>query len=179
MGPWCTSGRRQTSGGALEDKVRLVWHYYLLRTVRWSPLKPSLSPYRRLQEAKLNELPNFHRSVKVEGFVDLDIHYLHQPSESPDAIPLLFVHGWPGSYIEVAKMLEPLRNGSNGVAFHVVAPSLPNFGWSQGVRKRGFGLAQYAETCDQLMQSLGYSQYVTQGGDCTRSSYHHLITSIH
>lgn len=119
----------------------------------------------RLQEAKLNELPNFHRSVKVEGFGDLDIHYLHQPSESPDAIPLLFVHGWPGSYIEVAKMLEPLRNGSNGVAFHVVAPSLPNFGWSQGVRKRGFGLAQYAETCDQLMQSLGYSQYVTQGGD--------------
>ena len=71
----------------------------------------------------------------------------------------------PGSYIEVAKMLEPLRNGSNGVAFHVVAPSLPNFGWSQGVSKKGFGLAQYAEVCDQLMQSLGYSQYVTQGGD--------------
>lgn len=48
----------------------------------------------RLQEAKLNELPNYHQNIKVEGFGDLDIHYLHQPSESPDAIPLLFVHGW-------------------------------------------------------------------------------------
>lgn len=72
----------------------------------------------------------------------------------------------PGSYLEVVKMLPALRNGSNGVSFHVVAPSLPNFGWSQGISRTGFGPAQYAETCDQLMQSLGYNQYVTQGGDC-------------
>jgi pimeloyl-ACP methyl ester carboxylesterase len=85
---------------------------------------------------------------------------------SKQQLTLTYLLHRPGSYVEVAKMLEPLRNGSNGVAFHIVAPSLPNFGWSQGVRKTGFGLAQYAETCDQLMQSLGYSQYVTQGGDC-------------
>ncbi|SMQ46570.1 unnamed protein product [Zymoseptoria tritici ST99CH_3D7] len=110
----------------------------------------------RAQEVKLNALPNYKRPIKVEGFVEIDIHYLHQPSENPNAIPLLFVHGWPGSYLEVSKMLASLREGSKGVAFHVVAPSLPNFGWSAGPKKTGFGLAQYAETCDQLMQALGY-----------------------
>lgn len=62
-------------------------------------------------------------------------------------------------------MLDALRDSNNGVSFNVVAPSLPNFGWSQGVVKRGFGLAQYAEVCDQLMSTLGYKKYVTQGGD--------------
>ena len=120
----------------------------------------------KAQEAKLNALPNFHQAVKIDGFGELDIHYLHQRSESvPDAIPLLFCHGWPGSYIEVTKMLAALKQSTNGVSFHVVAPSLPNFGWSEGPKKRGFGLAQYAETCHRLMQALGYRQYVTQGGD--------------
>ncbi|KAK4507477.1 hypothetical protein PRZ48_001212 [Zasmidium cellare] len=119
----------------------------------------------RAQEAKLNELPNYHAPIKVQGFGTLDIHYLHQPSENPDAIPLLFVHGWPGSYIEVTKILPLLRQSNQGVSFHVVAPSLPNFGWSEGAKNTGFGLAQYAEVCDQLMQSLGYKTYVTQGGD--------------
>lgn len=62
-------------------------------------------------------------------------------------------------------MLQDLRESKNGVSFNVVAPSLPNFGWSQGCVKKGFGLVQYAETCDQLMTQLGYSKYVTQGGD--------------
>jgi pimeloyl-ACP methyl ester carboxylesterase len=119
----------------------------------------------RKQEAKLNELPNFRQNVHVRGFGGLDIHYLHQPSSAVDAIPLLFVHGWPGSYLEVTKMLPSLSQSNNGVSFHVVAPSLPNFGWSQGVKAKGFGLAQYAEVCDQLMRSLGYKRYATQGGD--------------
>ena len=50
-------------------------------------------------------------------------------------------------------------------SFHVVAPSLPNYGFSQGVSKRGFALAQYAETCQKLMLQLGYNHYVTQAGD--------------
>lgn len=119
----------------------------------------------RAQEAKLNELPNYHEPIAVDGFGELDIHYLHQPSTSPDAIPLLFVHGWPGSYLEVTKLLSALQQSGNGVAFHVVAPSLPNFAWSEGVKKRGFGLRQYATTLHQLMLKLGYSKYVTQGGD--------------
>ena len=103
--------------------------------------------------------------MKVDGFPALDIHYLHQPSDSPDAIPLLFCHGWPGSYVEVTKMLAALGQSSNGVSFHVVAPSLPNYGWSEGVKQTGFGLKQYAEINHRLMQALGYDKYVTQGGD--------------
>ncbi|KAF2767946.1 alpha/beta-hydrolase [Teratosphaeria nubilosa] len=119
----------------------------------------------RQEEAKLNALPNFHRPITVDGFGALDIHYLHQPSDSPDAIPLLFCHGWPGSYIEVTKLLAGLKQSHNGVSFHVVAPSLPNFGWSEGVKQKGFGLQQYAEVNHRLMKSLGYDKYVTQGGD--------------
>lgn len=72
----------------------------------------------------------------------------------------------PGSFIEVLKLLPHLSepNGS-GPAFHIVAPSLPNFGFSQGITTRGFGIAQYAETCHKLMLALNYPQYVTQGGD--------------
>lgn len=83
-------------------------------------------------EAKLNELPNFETNVTVDGFGDIDLHFLHQPSSATDAVPLLFVHGWPGSYLEVSKMLSALSSSMNGVSFHVVAPSLPNFGWSAG-----------------------------------------------
>ena len=63
--------------------------------------------------------------------------------------------------------LLPLLNsgGKDAPAFHVVAPSLPNYGFSEGTKKKGFGLAQYAETCHKLMQKLGYKEYVTQGGD--------------
>lgn len=119
----------------------------------------------RKAETKLNQLPNFHRSISVQGYDDLDIHYIHQKSSTPDAIPLLFVHGWPGSYIEVTKLLPELVKSENEVSFDVVAPSLPNFGWSQGPRKRGFAIKQYAETCHKLMLSLGYERYVTQAGD--------------
>ena len=119
----------------------------------------------RVQEAKLNQLPQFHRGIKVDNFAELDIHYVHQRSSSSDAIPLLFVHGWPGSYIEVAKMLPALQQSNKGVSFHVVAPSLPQFGWSEGTKSKGFGLREYAETCHRLMLALGYAQYVTQGGD--------------
>ncbi|KAK0830681.1 hypothetical protein LTR03_015777 [Friedmanniomyces endolithicus] len=133
-------------------------------------------------EAKLNALPNSHKPIKVDGFPALDIHYLHQPSDSPDAIPLLFCHGWPGSYVEVTKMLGSLKQSVNGVSFHVVAPSTPNFAWSEGPKQRAFGLKQYAEVSNihppyssthfntaqvnhRLMHSLGYTKYVTQGGD--------------
>jgi hypothetical protein len=119
----------------------------------------------RAQEAKLNELPNFRKGIKVDGFHEVDIHYVHQKSQSPDAIPLLFIHGWPGSYIEVTKLLSALQQSTNGVSFHVVAPSLPNYGWSQGVKQNGFGLKQYATVCHNLMISLGYDHYVTQGAN--------------
>jgi pimeloyl-ACP methyl ester carboxylesterase len=85
-------------------------------------------------------------------------------------IPTRFLkqHDWyskgPGSFIEVLPIL-PLLARPDGPAFHIVAPSLPNYGFSDGPKKRGFAAAQYAETCHKLMLSLGYNEYVTQGGD--------------
>jgi len=70
----------------------------------------------------------------------------------------------PGSFIEVQHIL-PLLAAPGGPAFHIVSPSLPNYGFSSGVKTLGFGAAQYAETCHRLMLQLGYDQYVTQGGD--------------
>ncbi|KAF2856329.1 alpha/beta-hydrolase [Plenodomus tracheiphilus IPT5] len=121
----------------------------------------------RKAEAKLNELPNYHKKVHVEGFGNLNIHFLHSKSSNPNAIPLLFCHGWPGSFVEVTKLLSLLKAGEEEgkSAFHIVAPSLPNFGFSQRVTKPGFALSQYAETCHRLMLDLGYEKYVTQGGD--------------
>lgn len=101
----------------------------------------------------------------MEGFDPLNIHFLHQKNEVKAAIPLLFVHGWPGSFLEVTKILPLLKGGDGKPAFHVVAPSLPNYAFSDGVKKGGFDVKCYAEACDKLMLALGYDQYVTQGGD--------------
>jgi pimeloyl-ACP methyl ester carboxylesterase len=121
----------------------------------------------REAEAQLNKLPNFRQNITVDGFDPLEIHFVWKKNPNPNAIPLLFVHGWPGSFIEVTKLLPLLEEGerNGGPAFHIIAPSLPNFGFSTRVTKPGFALSQYAETCHRLMQSLGCDKYVTQGGD--------------
>ncbi|KIJ54862.1 hypothetical protein M422DRAFT_42077 [Sphaerobolus stellatus SS14] len=119
------------------------------------------------QETLLNErLQQYTLDVPVEDFGTLNVHFVHQKSKVKGAIPLLFVHGWPGSFLEVSKLFPILIAKSDKYpSFHVVAPSLPNFGFSEGVKKKGFGMHQYAEVCHKVMLALGYDQYVTQGGD--------------
>lgn len=121
------------------------------------------------QEAEddLNTHTHHFTPIQVDGFDPIDIHFLHNKSPVPNSIPLLFLHGWPGSFHEGLKIIGPLSSGDgkNEPAFDVVVMSLPNYGFSQGVSKRGFALAQYAETAHKLMLKLGYNQYVTQGGD--------------
>jgi hypothetical protein len=114
----------------------------------------------RVHEAKLNELPQYMTQIAVDGFGSLDIHFVWQPAKLENAIPLLFVHGWPGSFDEVTKILPLLttEDGSKPV-FHVVAPSLPNYGFSGRVQQKGFALKQYAEVCHKLMLKLGYDNY--------------------
>ncbi|KAK7743267.1 hypothetical protein SLS53_004352 [Cytospora paraplurivora] len=128
----------------------------------------------RAAESRINaQLPQFTTNVPVAGFDDVEVHFVHQRSlGAEDSIPLLFCHGWPGSFLEVAKILPHLTGVSHGSGdddprptFHVVAPSLPNFGFSGKVSKPGFGLKQYAQACHSLMLQLGYDRYVTQGGD--------------
>ncbi|GLB38172.1 putative epoxide hydrolase [Lyophyllum shimeji] len=141
-------------GAALPDMQRLV--------NRWR------SGYNwRKHEAELNaELPQFTRDIDVDGFGTLNVHYVHKRSEVEGAIPLLFVHGWPGSFLEVRKVLPLLVEASpDHPSFHVVAISLPGFGFSAAPKKKGFALNQYAEVSHKAMLALGYDEYVTQGGD--------------
>lgn len=122
----------------------------------------------RAAEKRLNAtFVQFTTPITVEGFDPLNIHFIHQRSAVKNAIPLLFVHGWPGSFIEAVKIVKELSSPRDpkAPAFHVVAPSLPNFGFSDAPKKRGFAVAQYAELAQKLMMKLGYTEYVTQAGD--------------
>ncbi|KAJ3575873.1 hypothetical protein NP233_g813 [Leucocoprinus birnbaumii] len=121
----------------------------------------------RKHETQLNEeMPQFTRDIEVENFGTLNIHYVHKKSPIAPAIPLLFVHGWPGSFLEVRRILPLLvEESSDHPSFHVVALSLPGYGFSEAPRKRGFSIEQYAEVFHKLMLALGYDEYVTQGGD--------------
>ncbi|KAH7909021.1 Alpha/Beta hydrolase protein [Hygrophoropsis aurantiaca] len=127
----------------------------------------------RQAEKQINEeLPMFTRDIDIDNFGTLNIHYVHQKSQAADAIPLLFVHGWPGNFLEVRKLLPLLTSASPDYpSFHVVALSLPGFGFSEAPHKPGFKENQYAEVGNKLMMALGYNEYVTQGGD-----WGHLIT---
>ena len=108
-----------------------------------------------------DRLPQFRTPIDVDGFGTLDIHFVHSKSSNANAIPLLFLHGWPGSFVEAYKILNPL----NEAGFDVVAPSLPGYGFSSYTNKPGFKQDQHAETFHKLMQRLGYEKYVVQGGD--------------
>ncbi|KAJ3480597.1 hypothetical protein NLI96_g8234 [Meripilus lineatus] len=100
----------------------------------------------RAYEVAVNKLPQFTRDIDVEDFGALNIHYVHQRSEVEGAIPLLLIHGWPGHFMEVHKLLHFLVSPTSGQpSFHVVVPSLPGYGFSEAPKKKGFAGAQYAE----------------------------------
>jgi pimeloyl-ACP methyl ester carboxylesterase len=119
----------------------------------------------RACEARLNSLPQF--VTEVDG---LDIHFIHVRSAHEDALPLIITHGWPGSVIELLKVIDPLTNptahgGTEADAFHVVIPSMPGYGYSGKPTEPGWGPERVASAWTELMKRLGYSQFVAQGGD--------------
>ena len=116
-------------------------------------------------EAKLNALPNF--LTEIDG---LDIHFIHVRSRHEDALPLIVTHGWPGSIVEQLKIIEPLTDptahgGSEADAFHVVIPSLPGHGFSGKPTATGWDPVRIARAWVVLMNRLGYTEFVAQGGD--------------
>jgi pimeloyl-ACP methyl ester carboxylesterase len=120
----------------------------------------------RAAEASLNKFPQYTTQVEMDGFDQHDLHFIHQRSQVENAIPLLFVHGWPGSFIEVTRVVSQLVQGGNDFpAFHVVAPSLVDFGFSSASKRKDFGIAQQAEAVHKVMLALGYKEYVVQAGD--------------
>src|SRR6478735_5027095 len=119
----------------------------------------------RKVEARLNALPQF--VTEIDG---LDVHFLHVRSGHEDALPLLVTHGWPGSVVEQLKIVGPLTDptahgGSAADAFHLVIPSLPGHGFSGKPTAPGWTPVTIAKAWASLMQRLGYTHYVAQGGD--------------
>ena len=116
-------------------------------------------------EAKLSALPHF--MTEIDG---LDIHFIHVCSRHENALPLIVTHGWPGSVIELLKVIDPLTNptahgGSESDAFDVVIPSIPGYGYSGKPQEAGWDPARIARAWAELMKRLGYTQFVAQGGD--------------
>lgn len=106
--------------------------------------------------------------VNVLGYGQQILHFTHQRSSRPDALPLLFVAGWPGSFLEARKIIQPLTQPADEetVAFHLVTASLPGYGPGDAATKSGFGVVHAARAFKQLMVDvLGYDHFVTQGGD--------------
>src|ERR687890_521014 len=119
----------------------------------------------RKVEAKLHALPQF--ITEIDG---LDIHFIHVRSKHEGALPLIVTHGWPGSIVEQLKIIDPLVNptahgGSASDAFDVVIPSMPGYGFSGKPTSTGWGPERMGRAWAALMQRLGYSRYVAQGGD--------------
>lgn len=112
-------------------------------------------------EARLNALGQF--ITEIDG---LDIHFLHIRSSRPAALPLVMTHGWPGSVIEFMGVIEALTEPADGdLAFDLVLPSLPGFGFSGKPVATGWGVERIATAWAELMRRLGYDRWVAQGGD--------------
>lgn len=113
-------------------------------------------------ERRLNEIGQF-----VTEIDRLDIHFLHRRSPREDALPLIITHGWPGSIVEFLGVIDDLADptGPDAQAFHVVAPSLPGYGFSGKPTETGWGVERIGKAWATLMQRLGYDRWVAQGGD--------------
>jgi pimeloyl-ACP methyl ester carboxylesterase len=119
----------------------------------------------RAQEAQLNEHSHFRTGIDGQ-----QIHFVHARSPHESALPLLLIHGWPGSIVEfldvIPRLTDPERHGGRAEdAFHVVVPSLPGYGFSEPPRTRGWDVQRIARSFIELMDRLGYSRYAAQGGD--------------
>jgi pimeloyl-ACP methyl ester carboxylesterase len=127
----------------------------------------------RATEARLNSWTN--ATTEIDG---QQIHFVHARSDQPDALPLLVLHGWPGSVTEMVKIIDPLRDpridGADPAdSFHVVCASLPGFGFSGPTHDRGWHPRRIAAAMVELMDRLGYPRFGCLGGDwgATTSNY--------
>lgn len=119
----------------------------------------------RKVEKKLNALPMF--VTRIDG---LDIQFIHVRSKHKNAMPLVITHGWPGSILELLKVIDPLTNptahgGKAEDAFDIVIPSMPGYGFSEQPKETGWNADRIGLAWDVLMTRLGYEHYVSQGGD--------------
>ncbi|HEY3687016.1 MAG TPA: epoxide hydrolase [Streptosporangiaceae bacterium] len=147
--PAAPGPRRWDQGVPLADLVDLV--NYWRTGYDWRPF-----------EARLNRIGQFRTTID-----DLGIHFLHRRSARADATPLIVTHGWPGSIAEFVDVIDELADPKDpdAPAFHVVAPSLPGFGYSDKPATTGWGTEKIAAAWVELMERLGYGKFAAHGGD--------------
>ena len=145
-------------GAGDEYGVPLAWVHklydYWLNEYDWAAAQKRISSWN-------------HYTTSIE---DVKIHFVHQPAKKPGkkVVPLLLVHGWPGSWWEFNRVIDALASSEkdDGVVFDVVVPSLPGYCWSEVEKHpKGWTLQDTAKVLNKLMLDLGYSEYVTSGGD--------------
>jgi microsomal epoxide hydrolase len=131
------------SGGVPLSEMRAIAHYWLEK-FDWAA-----------QERDINRLSHFRADLG-----GLHLHYIHMKSARPDARPLLLLHGWPGSFVEMLAIVPMLTEW-----FHVVVPSLPGYGFSDAPSSAGMSNERVAGLFAELMTGLGYDRFAVQGGD--------------
>lgn len=113
----------------------------------------------RKVEDEINQFPNF--IAEIDGY---KIHFLHIKGKAEKSIPLIITHGWPGSFLEMTKLIGLLISDAD-FSFDLVIPSVIGFGFSDKPNEPGCNSAFIAELWHKLMIQLGYHQYGAQGGD--------------
>jgi microsomal epoxide hydrolase len=117
----------------------------------------------RAQEKHINSFPNYKMQIE-----DVDVHFVGLFSEKKDAVPIVFMHGWPGSFIEFLPMCEVIRKkyGTKDLPYHIIVPSLPGYTLStvKGIQKE-WKMEDTARVMNQMMLNLGFNKYLAQGGD--------------
>ncbi|KAF2703388.1 alpha/beta-hydrolase, partial [Pleomassaria siparia CBS 279.74] len=130
----------------------------------------------RTQETQFNRsLPQFRTTIQIPSVPapaqSLKVHFVHKRSKYKDAIPLLFCHSWPSSFIEVHRIIDALTDphslpsfGAGAQqSFHVIVPSIPGFGFSDASEREDFGLRETADVFQKVMERLGYQRFVAHG----------------
>ena len=148
----------ETWEGSQEDRrygVTRKWlaetKEYWLNTYDW-----------RAEEKRINSFPNYR--MQIDG---VDLHFVALFSENKDAVPIQFLHGWPGSFIEFLPMLEVIKKqySAKDLPYHIIVPSLPGYPLSSRPTDKDWSIEDSSRVLNQLMLNLGFEKYIAQGGD--------------
>jgi len=144
------------------------------------------------REERINSFPQFTADVKDDDGYVFKIHFAALFSQKADAIPIVWLHGWPGDYIEFLGLIDLVRKkySPEELPYHIVVPSLPGYALSSGPpTDKNFDTPGIARIIDKLMVGLGFENssiggYVAQGGDvgsyaCRPLSLHKACKAIH
>ncbi|PSN65049.1 alpha/beta-hydrolase [Corynespora cassiicola Philippines] len=148
-----------TDDGPSVDDYNAIRDYWV-NNYTWDSVQQSIND-------RFHQFTTTVRNEDSDYTEPVPLHYVHHTSPREDAIPMLFIHGWPGSFLEVGPIIDLLTNPPNNSlpAFHVVAPSIPGFGFSPAPIRAGFGTREAGHAFHSLMMQLNYTRYVINGGD--------------